>query len=181
MSDSTSDSQNATCCVFGCFAPLVLIVAGLMAWMLIGEPRQQSAGAQEWVATPCTVTSSQIRTNRSGASGGGGRTNRRGSGGTWTSWISIHYTYVWNGETLSGNVYSFSPTSDYSAAEMQKIVNSLPPGTHTTCYVNPKRPLESVLNRDTPSASKSALLPLGVVFIFFGMGFALWRFKARSA
>lgn len=179
MSDSTSDSQNATCCVLGCFAPFVLIVAGIMAWMLIGEPRQQSASAQSWVATPCTVTSSQVRTRRSGGGGGGGRS--KFSGGTWTSWISIHYTYVWKGETLSGNTYSFAPTSNYSAEEMQKIVNSLPPGTSTTCYVNPNRPLESVLNRDRPSALWAGLLPLSAVLIFFGMGFGLWRLKARSA
>jgi hypothetical protein len=153
-----------------------------MAWMLIGEPRQQAASAQSWVATPCTVTSSQIRTNRSGAGGGSstGRGRSNYSGGTWTSWISIHYTYVWNGETLSGNVYSFAPTSNYSADEMQKIVNSLPPGTNTTCYVNPNRPLESVLNRDTPGALQGGLLPFVVLIVFFAMGFGVWRLKARS-
>jgi hypothetical protein len=63
---------------------------------------------------------------------------------------------------------------------MQKIVNSLPPGTNTTCYVNPTRPLESVLNRDTPSASRAGLLPLVVLIVFFAMAFGVWRLKARS-
>jgi hypothetical protein len=137
-----------------------------MAWMLIGEPRQQSASAQNWVATPCTVTSSQVHTNRSSRS--------------WTTSISIHYSYVWKGETLSGNRYSFAPTSNYSVEEMQKIVDSLPPGTNTTCYVNPTVPLESVLNRDTPSALRAGGLPFVMLIVFFAMAFGAWRLKARS-
>lgn len=135
--------------------------------MLIGEPRQQAKAAHDWVATPCVVTSSEVRTTRSGR--------------TMTYPIDVRYTYVWNGQTFNGKRYSFALGSNVGVGAMQKVVNSLPPRANTICYVNPAQPAESVINRDTTSGLWVRWLSLGAVVIFFGMMYGMWRLKARTA
>ena len=166
MSDYSEESKNGMCCVFGCAGPLFLLAALGMTWMMIGQPLQQAKTAQQWVVTPCVITSSQVRTTR---------------GKTWTYSIDIHYNYTWNGQALSGKRYSFAPGSNVGVAEMQKIVNSLPPGTKTVCYVNPAQPLESVLDPHTKSGLWIGLVPLCILFIAGGLFYGIWRQKMRAA
>ncbi len=49
----------------------------------------------------------------------------------------------------------------------QAIVDSLPPGTRTVCYVNPEQPSEAVLKKGVPWEILFGLIPL--VFVIFGV------------
>src|SRR5262245_1994490 len=142
----------------GCLVPFfgLFLLAGLGAsYLILWKPWSTWISSRFWQATPCTVVSSQVASS----SDSDGTTYR----------VDITYTYVVDGGgELPGSNYDFMKVSSSGRESKAAIVAQYPPGTQTTCWVNPKNATESVLNRDFSWAYLLGLFPL--IFVAVGGG-----------
>jgi hypothetical protein len=147
----------------GCLALFfsIFLAAGLVAsYFTLWKPWSQWISARFWQATPCTVVSSQV------ASSSDGDTYR----------VDITYTYVVEGAgEIRGSNYDFMKVSSSGYEGKAAIVARYPPGTQTTCWVNPKNATESVINRDFSWSYLLGLFPL--VFVAVGGGGMIWALR----
>ena len=159
----SSKGKGGTGCAIaflGAFALIGLVVGYFIAI----RPIMGVMGSRDWVETVCVIESIELETHV-------------GSESTTYS-IEVEYRYEWEGVTMRGDRYSFfgGPSSayDWQAA----VVDSLPAGSETVCYINPDDPGDSVLNRELNGEVWFGLIPL--VFVVFGVGgmVLVWRGKA---
>lgn len=148
----------------GCLIPFfgVFLVAGLAAsYFILWKPWSTWLSARSWQATPCTVVSSQV------ASSSDGDTYR----------VDITYTYVVEGAgSIQGSNYDFMKVSSSGYDGKAAIVARYPPGTETTCWVNPANATESVINRDFSLTYLLSLFPL--IFVAVGGGGMAWALSS---
>lgn len=120
----------------GCMVLFFLVfavVGGGILWFLLLRPVMKVAAARSWSPVPCTVVESRVDESSSD------------DGTTYRPLIIA--TYAQDGAEyrapydFSGNVYS----GGYEGKA--EIVARYPVGAHTTCYVNPEDPTESVISR----------------------------------
>lgn len=146
----------------GCLIPFfgIFLVAGLaVSYFILWKPWSTWIASRSWQATPCTVVSSQVEES----SDSDGSTYR----------VDITYTYVVEGAgEIRGSNYDFMKVSSSGYDGKAAIVAQYPPGTETTCWVNPENATESVLNRDFSWSYLLGLLPL--IFVAVGGGGIVW-------
>lgn len=137
-----------------------LIFATLFGPVLVGAIRSRN-----WVATPCTIFSSQVEESHSSEDG----TTYR---------VAARYRYEYAEHTFLGDRYSWS--THYTSGYMGKreIVDQLQPGTQAVCYVNPANPSESVLDRNV-GWDVFAVMPL--VFVVMGLAAAVFAKPSGAA
>ena len=145
----------------GCIVASVIgtLFAGLATWLLLVRPVNHMIAARSWKPTACQVISSEV-VQQPRSVGEGVRYK-----------IEIKYRYTYGGRTYTSNSYDvmgFSGTSGYRAKA--KVVARYPPGTATTCYVNPKAPQEALLIPGFTVTMLWGLLPL-FFLVVFGAGF----------
>lgn len=142
--------------VAGCGAAFfgVFLLAGLGFSMFFVVPAVHVIQASSWRAVPCEIVSSSVASHSD-------------SDGTTYS-IEISYRYRVDGRSYTGNRYRFLGGSSSGSEGKQKVVDSLPPGTTTTCWVDPDDPSASVLDRGFHWEYLLVLLPL--VFVAVGAG-----------
>ena len=150
-------------------APWILMVAGTV-FLLVGTvavagigilPVRDWVRSRDWVPTPATVEMSRSIVSRSGK---GGR--------NWHP--EVLYRYAWNGEIHRSS--KIGPGRKDSESETDRFVRGHPPGSTTTCLVNPTDPTEAFLGR-----ALSAWSLLALVFLLFpAAGVALLRAGWRS-
>lgn len=100
----------------------------------------------------CEIVSSRVQSH------GGKR------GSTYSGDIVFRYHVGANLYTSSHYSLSFGSSSGY--AGKATVVNAYPPGSSTTCRVNPDDPTEAVLNRGFRGEMALGLIPL----VFFAVG-----------
>jgi hypothetical protein len=76
----------------------------------------------------------------------------------------FHYTY--QGRVYTSSRYHIDTASSSGRAAKQRIVDQIPPGTHTTCYVNPSNPAEAVIYRGLSPVVAFGFM--GLVFLLIG-------------
>jgi hypothetical protein len=112
-----------------------------------------------WVETPCVVDSSELIVTP-GTSSKDKTTYR----------ADIRYHYEFQGQPYSSNRYQFLGGSTNRRSIEGRIVAQYPPGRKAVCYVNPKAPGESVIDR-----GPNSMMIIGCVFLVFvalgGLGF----------
>ncbi len=135
---------------FGIFAIVGLAAAYFLTW----KPISRIVAAREWVETECVVVSSDVEAHQ-------------GSDST-TYRVDIHYTYEAEWQTYDGHRYDFSVGSSSGYDGKARVVESLPPGSEASCYYNPLKPSESVINREPGSYLWWGLFPLP--FLAVGLG-----------
>jgi hypothetical protein len=90
--------------------------------------------SQSWTALPCTIVSSGFTSD----------TSQR-----YTE--DVVYSYTVDGKPLQANRYEFAQVwyrdRTARAAKEAALTARYPPGSQTTCYVNPRDPAEAVLQR----------------------------------
>lgn len=142
--------------VFQTIFGLIFFGAGFIAaWMGCLGPLTGVFASRNWTPTPARIVKSQVVTHPASR---GGSTRR----------IDIRYEYDVNGRHYTGERYDFfrSKTStNVGVSTMHKIVASLPPGTETTCLVNPSAPHKAVISREVPWSH--------LLFILFPLPFYL--------
>ena len=140
----------------------VFLVAGLGFLLVFLLPAIQAAKARSWPAVECEVLESSVA-------------GHSGSDGTTYS-IEVRYRYTWDGVEYVGDRYEFLGGSSSGRASKQEVVDGLPAGTTTTCWVDPREPSSAVMHRGLSWVYLFALLPL--VFVAVGGGGMVWALTA---
>ncbi len=167
----SSDTNKAPGCraVFGkavatVFFGVFLAMGTLFLVILIGETVRDLA-TWRWRATPCTILTSEV-------------TQAEGEN-PYTAGIT--YAYSFEGREFIGAGVTRRNDGVSSYEKAQRRVLAHPTGSRATCYVNPDRPSEAVLERGVPWVAVMILLPL--VFVAVGVGglYVVWRLgRARG-
>lgn len=130
----------------------VFLLVGLGFLLIFAVPAWRVVSSQGWTPIDCEILSSSV-----GSHAGE-------NGGTYS--IDVRYRYTFEGIEYTGDRYEFLGGSSSGYKSKQKVVDALPEGSLTTCYVDPDEPSESVLYRGFSWVYLFALLPL--VFILVG-------------
>jgi hypothetical protein len=156
-------AKGGTC---GCFAfGLIFFLFGAGFFTLaFGRGFIKLIQARDWQPTPCTILSSEVRSH----------------GDTYS--VEARFRYVVNDRSYESDRYDFVEGSSGGYESKEKIVQQIPQGTMTTCYVNPANPAEAVLERGFTSEMYFAAIPLLFAFVgLAGMYFAVaGKFGAPS-
>ena len=162
-----SPFQNAGCLV-GFFA--VFLLAGLGFGAFFAVPAWHVFQARAWTPVPCEILESHVETHP-------GDDNDTYS-------IEVRYRYEVAGRSYTSDRYTFLGGSSSGRESKQRVVDSLPAGARTTCWVDPEDPSQAALKRGFTLEYLFILLPLifvavgagGIVFSVAGM-----RRKRRGA
>ncbi|MEM7350536.1 MAG: DUF3592 domain-containing protein [Acidobacteriota bacterium] len=150
-------AKTGGCLVFGFFG--VFAIAGLAsAYFLTWKPLSGLLEARTWEAKECVILSSRVAENRS-------------SDGT-TYRVEMRYSYETEWGSYEGDRYNFSIGSSSGYENKAQIVAVHPPGSETTCYVDPDDPTRSVINREPGACLWWGVFPLP--FLAVGCGGLLW-------
>ena len=135
---------------------LIFFGAGFtVTWIGCLGPLAGVFASRNWTPVPAQIVSSHLASHPSS------KANR-------TYRIDIRYQYIVNGTLYTAERYDFFRSKTYTnlgVKSMQKIVTSLPPGTETTCLVNPSAPHKAVITRKVPV--------FNLLFILFPLPFYL--------
>jgi len=129
-------------------AGFTAFIFAVLVFTYLTFPVDKFIDARNWEAIPCIITDSGVVWST--------RSNRR------LHIEKVRYTYQFGGATYSGERYKFLRfASGYS--EIKALVDQYPPGTKTTCYVNPKNPADSVIIRGFTPDMWILLFPLSLI------------------
>jgi hypothetical protein len=160
LSDQASQAPFSMVIFFGIFA-----VAGLgVTFGVVIPGAMRYFAAQSWVETPATVIWSRVKSH---------------SGESTTYSADLFYRYQFEGRTYCSNGYKLMSGSSSGRDKKQEIVNAHPPKSALTCYVNPHKPWQAVVDRDFGSGILFALFPLP--FLGIGIGGMVWAMKKKRA
>jgi len=154
----------------GCLVIFFLVFAiagGAMFYFLTLKPILLLVDAQSWTAVGCVIDSSEVAVSSSS------------DGDTYR--VDIRYNYVVDGLTYYGDRYDFSVGSSSGYDRKARIVDQYPPGSETTCYVDPDDPNRSVIDRSPGLYLLWGLFP--IPFLAVGVGgllFFLFSKKIRQ-
>jgi len=116
----------------------LFLIPGILYFLLAFLfPAIKVISAQSWEATPCTIIHSRYVTHR--ASGDD-------PGVEYT--LDILYGYRYGEKEYKSNDYDLHHATSSDSSFIRDILARYPAGEARTCYVNPGRPEESILNRD---------------------------------
>lgn len=158
----------------GCLAGFFLVFAGAGLAFLVPFfflPALEVVAARGWTPVPCRIETSGVKSHPGD------------DGATYS--ITVLYTYEVAGRETQGSRYGFLGGSSSGYEGKAAIVERLPPGTETTCWVNPQDPYDAVLERGFTPGFLFALIPL--LFVLVGVGGAAGtlvgasRRRARAA
>lgn len=142
-------------CLYGFFGIFALMGSAFMLFFIV--PMIRNVTALTWTPTPCTVLSSSVEESSS-------------SDGS-TYGVAVSYSYEVDGRSYTSDRYRFLGGSSSGRSGKQEVVDRLPPGTVTTCYVKPGEPTQAVMNRGLQGEYFFALIP--GVFVAVGVG-GIW-------
>lgn len=168
LSVSAPDSQATGCRAFvgkgvaTVFFGIFLAMGLLFVVILVGETTRDLA-TWRWDPTPCTILTSIVEQTE----------------GDNPYTADITYAYSVEGREYVGSHVTRSHDGSSNYEKAQRRVLTYPAGSRATCFVNPARPEDAVLERAVPWVALMILLPL--VFVAVGAGglYVVWR-KART-
>lgn len=132
----------------------IFAIAGFASMFSLGKSALSSIESEEWKKTPAKVIWSRVITISSSDS-----TTYR---------PEVFFRYKFNGKTYQSNHYKRSKSSSSGRSKKQKIVDQYPKGKSFTCYVNPEKPWQAVIE---PKLGKGWLwLLFPIPFIAVGIG-----------
>ena len=161
-------SRTATTKVpWGCpaiFFSIFLVVGLAVFWLVFLRPLGRIVAARGWEKRDCTILSSEVGVSSSS------------DGDTYR--VKVRFSYVYDGKLFESDRYDFFGVSSSGRAGKQAAVDRLPPGTETSCWVDPGNPSEAVLDREPGLFLLFSLLPLAFVAVGGGglvMAFVMGR------
>ncbi len=143
------------CVTVAFFSVFLLFGLGFSAFFAV--PAWHVVRALFWTPVPCEILASDVEDHPAD------------DGDTYS--VELRYRYEVGGREYVGDRYSFLGGSSSGSEGKQRIVDRLPPGTRTTCWVDPARPAEAVFERGFTLDYLWGLLPL--LFVAIGGGGAL--------
>jgi hypothetical protein len=138
----------------------ILLGGGLCYFFLI-RPLVRIAHATHWQTVPCVILSSEVQSHSSN------------DGSTYS--VNILYAYEFNRHEYKANRYDFMGGSSSGYNGKRRIVDRLPPGAKTICYVNPLEPEDAVLVRGFTPTMWFGLIPLA--FVVVGLLALVWNLR----
>ncbi len=160
LSSRRRGGQSPGCLVL--FFGLFLAVGCVLSYFILWRPWSQWIASRFWEETPCRIVSSQVEESSDS------------DGSTYK--VDITYTYVVEGAgEVRGSNYDFMKVSSSGYDGKAAVVARYPPGTQTTCWVNPKNATESVISRDFSLTYLIGLFPL--IFVAAGGGGMVWALR----
>lgn len=154
--------------LFGCFVALFGIafssiffgVGCLFLYFIAIQPHLEFREVQNWQATACTITHSQIDQRNGGQA-------------------EIAYEYVIDGQTYTNDRIQITSMTTNNRDAAEKLAARYPVNSQQTCYYNPENPQQSILDRTTVPNLWWGLFP--VPFILVGLvGYFVVFFKLRK-
>jgi hypothetical protein len=149
-SKNTAKGRFFLGCFFSVFMLFGLAMSVVFLWPLV-----RIAQASNWRETPCTILSSKVESHSSTK---GGETYS----------IEVAFEYFVDDQRHVGTHYKFAVGSSSGYDGKKEVVNRLPPGTRTVCYVNRRDPDDAVIERGFTADILFGLIPL--VFAAIGAG-----------
>ena len=135
--------------------------------------REQIA-SRSWVGVPCEIVSSRVNEF----------IPRDGKGGTSYS-VNVRFRYQYNGRKYYGYRYQLAPLSrsgSGAASDIQEKLATVPAGLKTTCWLDPGRPDNAVLNRNFTSGTAVTIgLPLAFLLVGVIGLVVMWRQRTGAA
>ena len=127
-----SARQTPRGCTPGCIAWVFAIgfLGGgcVMFFILALRPGLGMLQARNWVATPCTVVSSEVKPDDGSLQ------------------LTVVFKYTVDQKDYESDTYCFTTMSSNTAnGWKQQVVKDHPAGQQTTCFVNPNNPAEAVI------------------------------------
>ncbi len=163
LSDQAKRSSQSPVPLFVFFG--IFAAAGLGITLGVVMPAvNRYFSAKSWVETPATVVWSRV-------------TSHSGSKGGTTYSVDVFYRYQFQGRDYRSNNYGVMSGSSSGRDAKQEIVDSFPPGSTLTCYVNPQKPWQAIVNRNPGASALFVLFPLP--FLGIGIGGLVWSFKKK--
>lgn len=163
---SQADSEGGKPIMIPFFSIFALAGLGILIFVVV-PMWQKYFSAKDWVETPATVVWSEVRSH----SGDDGATYSP----------DIFYSYDFQGEIYKSNTRGLMGSSSSSGrGDKQVIVNAHPAGKEITCFVNPQRPHETLLERDMGWWAAFTLFPLPFAGVGIGGLWYTFRKKKKS-
>jgi hypothetical protein len=130
------------------------------------RPALQVVEARSWVGVPCEIVSSGVRSHPGEDSV--------------TYSVNVLFRYEIDGREYRSNRYQFMGGSSSGYDRKARVVEALPAGASTVCYVDPDDPFEAVIERGFTRDYLFRLVPL--LFTLIGIGGLAFAIQAvRSA
>ena len=128
--------------LFGVLALLLSVVV-----FVFGVAPEFTGGAAGWTPTACVVLESYVESRQDTEPWGN-------SMRLFTVYLPyVRYTYSFGGAEYESDVVSLQASdSARDPARAQRIVDTYPPGTSQTCYVDPDAPHQAVLHQRSSTA-----------------------------
>lgn len=144
--------HKAAGCGVAFFSIFLLFGLGFSAFFVL--PAYQVFASRAWTRVPCEVLESGVATHAGD------------DGATYS--VEVLYSYRLDGREYRSNRYQFLLGSSSGYEGKARIVEALPPGTRTTCWVDPDDPRQAVMTRRLTAEYLIGLLPL--TFVAVGLG-----------
>ena len=157
---TTTPAQRIVIALF--FSFFLLMGCGGLCVILI-RPVALSVAARQWMAVPCRVISSEVRSHS-------------GRGATYS--VEITYAYQVDGKEYHSDRYQFLRSSSSGRAGKASVVAQYRRGTQAVCFVNPKEPSEAVLDRGIVAMAWFGVIPL--VFVAIGLAGIIGAIKGKG-
>jgi hypothetical protein len=126
----------------------VFLLAGFgVLFGVFYPPAMRIIDSRSWEPVPCVVEFSRVGVHE-------------GDDSTTYS-VDVLYAYEYGGREFRSSRYRHLNIASSGYGDKRGIVQSLPPGTEATCYVDPEAPEMAVMDRSFPPIMFLALLPLG--------------------
>lgn len=149
-SSTKSKGRFALGCFFTFFLILGLAMSAIFLWPIV-----KIVQAGSWQKVPCTILSSHVESHSS-------------SKGSPTYSVEVTYEYVVDDLKRTGTQYKFMTGSSSGREGKQAIVDQLPPGRQTFCFVNRRDASEAVIERGFTADILFGFIPL--IFALIGAG-----------
>ncbi|MGH7470518.1 MAG: DUF3592 domain-containing protein [Longimicrobiales bacterium] len=133
----------------------LLLFGAVFLYFMVPEIRSNFA-ALNWTSTSCTILSSGMDTQA-----------HRDPLEDDLARVRVSYSYQVAGQRFESNRFRFVDVYTNDLTAMQRTVARLQPGAVVSCYFDPERPANAVLDARVSPFMLAALLPL--TFVFFGI------------
>lgn len=165
LSDTSSQADQSPFSLIIFFGIFALAGLGATCGLVIPSAARYFS-AKSWVGTPATIIWSRVKSNSGGDDGT-------------TYSVDLFYHYQFQGREYRSNGYNLMSNSSSGHDSKQEIVDSHPADSPLTCYVNPQKPWQAIINRDLGASALFALFPLP--FLGIGFGGMIWALKKKRA
>ena len=138
-----------------------MLLAMGVSYLFVIKPIIKTKKTNNWVQTPCAITSSEAKCSTSG-----------------DYFLEIYYTYEYDGKNYTCDKHSFWDAPSINNRKYnQRIVDKYRPGMETVCFVNSADPTKAVLTRDHSSRIWGPLLTSTLVFATGLILFVIFLYK----